>query len=754
MSINPIHHYSIENPATIYDEESMTSLELAARTAAKVNEAIAAFLELEAATAVRLGKIPDEIEAQVLAHITNGDFDAAINLYAGELENRLDNLLSNTPNGSTTMDAEIVDGRLGQDGVTYDNLGSAIRGQFKGRIRYGLPFITQDPQINIDPDARTVTIGKSFYVAYDGSYPIIPDTYEMPADGNVLYCAFDKTMNWGGDGYKPEFMKPSAYDPAKHIVVFGMSVNALANGVDACTLPFNYMVRGKYIRRAGENPDGGDLFFTGTSDPKIAFDTVGRTLSMPACYVMHGPARYDFAAATLTIPETNTNWVVVDKTTKAMGIVAGSALDLAHHVPVFLFNYDYITNPASNTLPFRYWVDGVAYSRFNYQGGDGEKVVSVSGASALVKMQKYINEGYTTIVIAPSTCTASAVTIENKDNIKIIVEDTGYDARQPKKNVMVNNAMKLTTSKATGSYSGLLYATVSRSSSTNWYKVFTSKELPVTRAGTKTPAYNAILWAVGVDITDVVQMHPVLSLDLCAATPSSFFWNSTDRKVYINPPTEGGPYLYYRPNIEEGSLFKVKGCNNFYMENIEFLFLPEYIEFDNISRCEVRNCKVGYTAYSGGFKIDGTNGSFHKCEAYMVNSDGFGIGGESNGYTEFFDCSGHHCGDDGISHHNGSEGAIYGGEWYNNGKGGVSPAHGAVVNVYNAYSHNNQYGFYVFSDNTVAAALGRKILLSHCTSKSNTSGLYYGRYNVTAVGCNFVDGKTKGATDNTTLTET
>ena len=41
MAINPINHYSLTNPASIYDEEALTALELAARTAGKVNEVIA-----------------------------------------------------------------------------------------------------------------------------------------------------------------------------------------------------------------------------------------------------------------------------------------------------------------------------------------------------------------------------------------------------------------------------------------------------------------------------------------------------------------------------------------------------------------------------------------------------------------------------------------------------------------------------------------------------------------------------------------
>lgn len=41
MSILPLnHHYSMENPASVYNEEAMTALELAGRTTAKVNECV------------------------------------------------------------------------------------------------------------------------------------------------------------------------------------------------------------------------------------------------------------------------------------------------------------------------------------------------------------------------------------------------------------------------------------------------------------------------------------------------------------------------------------------------------------------------------------------------------------------------------------------------------------------------------------------------------------------------------------------
>ena len=47
-----------------------------------------------------------------------------------EVERKRIDSFTSLPSGSTTGDAELIDGRIGADGVTYKNIGGAIRSQF------------------------------------------------------------------------------------------------------------------------------------------------------------------------------------------------------------------------------------------------------------------------------------------------------------------------------------------------------------------------------------------------------------------------------------------------------------------------------------------------------------------------------------------------------------------------------------------------------------------------------------------------
>ena len=144
------HHYSFNNPASIYDEEALTALELAGRTAAKTNECVEGFNKLESDTNKHLNEqdkelstrlssqdnrlttmektqIPNTITSEVNKQIQNGTFDTQIEEYTGGLNSRIDNLAANIKPGSTSGDAEIIDMRVAANNETFASAGAAAR---------------------------------------------------------------------------------------------------------------------------------------------------------------------------------------------------------------------------------------------------------------------------------------------------------------------------------------------------------------------------------------------------------------------------------------------------------------------------------------------------------------------------------------------------------------------------------------------------------------------------------------------------
>lgn len=184
-------HYSMTNPATVHDEEALTALELIGRTTAKVNEVVRSQNKHMEDTQKHLSEqdadienqknivIPQTIKNEVLKYINDGEFDKAIDLYAGELEKRLNNLLSQTPNGSTTMDAEIIDGRLGYDEKTYSNLGEAIRKQLSMSLVQRKTTLT---------DANEMTEQGTYFKGGGTSWSNVPDTFNSTAGVIITIC--------------------------------------------------------------------------------------------------------------------------------------------------------------------------------------------------------------------------------------------------------------------------------------------------------------------------------------------------------------------------------------------------------------------------------------------------------------------------------------------------------------------------------------------------------------------------------------
>lgn len=91
--LKPFEHYALQNPPSIYDEESGTALKMCARLAGKVNEAIKAFNELKQATGEDIAEQNAHIQ-EVLDNlgtaiqntmeiiVANGTFDEMIDEYS------------------------------------------------------------------------------------------------------------------------------------------------------------------------------------------------------------------------------------------------------------------------------------------------------------------------------------------------------------------------------------------------------------------------------------------------------------------------------------------------------------------------------------------------------------------------------------------------------------------------------------------------------------------------------------------------
>lgn len=164
----------------------------------------------------------------------------------------------------------------------------------------------------------------------------------------------------------------------------------------------------------------------------------------------------------------------------------------------------------------------------------------------------------------------------------------------------------------------------------------------------------------------------------------------------------------------------------------------------NLLGCKATNC---LTNSSCGFKFTDTNVTLTRCEASGNDLDGFNF--HSHGTSVMMDCISHDNADDGVSHHDDCNGTIIGGEFYNNGKGGVSsPTYGAKVNIYDIYSHDNIYGIYSVSN---ADSGNCKAIFANCICENNT------RFDICINGCDAIGYNcsydTKSVTEGSTFAE-
>ena len=352
----------------------------------------------------------------------------------------------------------------------------------------------------------------------------------------------------------------------------------------------------------------------------------------------------------------------------------------------------------------------------------------LSSISPLKTFQKAIDLGATTIIGMSGTYNAQTINATNKTNLKIIVNNTTSSGDEASK-ITIDNSE---TIGFTLNESNRLYeANINFDAKSNWHKVFIDKTLEPIRTGLRSVSYNCILWETNNDFTKDKKLIPVLSLDECLSTEGSFYYDGTTISLHPTDNTIDNK-IYKRLIIEEGDLLTFSNIQNLTLEDIEVLFPPESALYINkSSNVKVTASNFGYSSYATNVVTDKSNVQFNCCKSYKATGDGFAP--VNSGNHDFINCYGFYNYDDGLSHHDGCTGKVQGGEYYNNAKGGVAPAHGAVVSMENIISHDNGYGFYCQADRNI----GRNQNLMNCVAYGNDYGISVKNYHIKTFNCKF-----------------
>ena len=229
--IEPLNtHFSFTSPASIHDEEALTGIELAGRQGAKINEIVKDQNNLRTEMETfKSEDVPEQIENEVKRYIYNGSFNDAIeneyNNITKEIGNEINvlksrvNNLTELPDGSTSGDAELLDGRVEFNGLTNTNIGNAIRNQTNtvytslqklkdNLFRLSDRNFVEPLFINmVEPSEHLTVLLKdngnillNGYTDKNCSFDLYIDPSNLPIDMSNLYARWNKNILTGNTG--------------------------------------------------------------------------------------------------------------------------------------------------------------------------------------------------------------------------------------------------------------------------------------------------------------------------------------------------------------------------------------------------------------------------------------------------------------------------------------------------------------------------------------------------------------------------
>lgn len=253
--INPIKHYALLAHGSIHDEEALTSLELQARTAAKVNEIVDDVNQQREDLEQGLESIPGKIKGAIeemnddgtLRELVNDTLYQNVNERLGEYEADLDaaqeemrrdvqsvagQVGSIIAKGTATEgNTELIDARISASGLTYGTLGAHIRAIATGAaLRDALkPGTIRHGRISagmlMGELASRYVIGEQWTTAgrWTGSGYVDPDTLEIVEHSSYQFtepapCEYGDTFRVYTAIYGNKIPAAIFYDANKKII--------------------------------------------------------------------------------------------------------------------------------------------------------------------------------------------------------------------------------------------------------------------------------------------------------------------------------------------------------------------------------------------------------------------------------------------------------------------------------------------------------------------------------------------------------
>lgn len=254
-----------EHTNRMYKEEAISSVSLTRDVADKINELIDSYNQLaevdltwkhEQEGRIRKGvlymkdNLLNSLNDLMVLLRDNGFIDDRIEYHCKNLSTRLDNLLGVVKEGSSSLDAELIDIRTALDGVVYASAGTAIRKQFAKRSDIGFVIYDGEPvatfaQTEVDTTV-TLTLNAQLTIFFNNERITVPAcevsyvkdsvdvnlfnivydcaneklsicySYEQHNDNQIIvgwlirnkvfFNGYGSLLSWTPDSYKPKFV--------------------------------------------------------------------------------------------------------------------------------------------------------------------------------------------------------------------------------------------------------------------------------------------------------------------------------------------------------------------------------------------------------------------------------------------------------------------------------------------------------------------------------------------------------------------